>query len=303
MADAQEEHERPSYLRASWQAFKLLLDDYHWITKLLTVLLAACCMLGAVVAYSAPGALGRAIASVNWSSVENMLVSDSFRMLLTLLIALLVGVSIKRRQMAGLLDGDEHYTIGRALAYGYFKNFLVGALLLAREKGRKLYVFKPDSVADLRTFETEDWPKLADLIQPRTEEIVTGHSGRKPLTRRVVVVGAAGIGGEEVWIDFPTTLFTVGDYYASWNRWLSANGRPTVNEPRRRKLEQTQIDDFFRHLKLLMEKDIGYEAVADSGITSVEFAALRRDGQLQLVSLQQVRDLLGAATPAKAADA
>lgn len=289
MSNSPDDERPPSYLRASWRAFLYVLEDYHWVTKALALVLVACCVLGVAAAYWGDGVLAGLMRDVDWRRVERVLTSDSFRMLLTLAIALLIAVSIKRRQAAGLLDGDEHYNIGRALAFGYFKNFLVGTLILAAEKGRTLYIFKPDNVADLRTFEHEVWPEIARKLQTRTEEVRPDtHRASAPLVRRVVVIGSASTGGDEFWMDFPTTLFTVGDYYESWNRWLADNDRPLVHQSRLLKFEQTQIDEFFRHLRLLMTSGIGRKAVEDFGLTQDELIALQEKCYVEL-SLSEFR--------------
>lgn len=214
-------------------------------------------------------------------------------MLLTLIIALLIGISIKRRQAQGLLDGDEHYNVGRALAYGYFKNFLVGALIVAKQHKQILRVFKPESVQDLRRFEDEVWPTLLPAQYSKPFEISSGANlPRTPLKRRIIVVQTASLEGKiEIWLDFPTTLFTIGDYYKSWNRWLSKNDRPSVNPVRLNKFEQTQINEFFRHLKILMEDDIGLNAVEEYGLTPEEMRTLATE-RLQLLSLEELITLL-----------
>lgn len=291
----------PSYLRASWQAFRLVLEDYHWITKLIAVVLVLCCLLGAAVAYWGEGLLARSLAGLNGLGLERLLTSDSFRMLLTLVFALLIAISIKRRQQAGLLDGDEHYNIGRALAFGYFKNFLVGTLLLARSKGRKLHIFKPANVDDLRRFEREVWPQITGRLQTRAEEVNPDAGLRRPpLVRRVVVIGAAQVDGEEMWLDFPTTLFTIGDYYASWNRWLVQDGRVPTEAAQLLKLEQGQIEEFFRHLRLLMTSDIGLNAVQEFGLTQSELLALQQQHCVE-ISLPELRARLTQAGPATGA--
>jgi len=289
------EEGQPGHLRASWNAFCLVLEDYHWITKLIAIALVLCCLLGAGVAYWGEGLL-----LSRQPALERLLVSDAFRMLLTLVFALLIAVSIKRRQNAGLLDGDEHYSIGRALAFGYFKNFLVGTLMLAREKQRTLYIFKPASVQDLRRFEHEVWPEIVRRMQTRTEDIgAVAHARREPLTRRVVVIEAARSGDEEFWMDFPTTLFTVGDYYESWNRWLTSNHKPAIHPTRLLRFEQQQIDEFFRHLRLLMTSDIGGKATAEFGLAPAELAQLQQQHFVEL-SLPEFRARLETANPAPA---
>ena len=294
------ESESENYLFASWQAFKHLLEDYHWFTKALTVFLVICCLLGIADAYFGPELLAHWVGLLNWSSIQKTLISDSFRMLLTLIIALLIGISIKRRQAQGLLDGDEHYNIGRALAYGYFKNFLVGALIVAKQHKQILRVFKPESVQDLRRFEDEVWPTLLPAQYSKPFEISSGANlPRKPLKRRIIVVQTASLEGKiEIWLDFPTTLFTIGDYYESWNRWLSKNDRPSVEPVRLNKFEQTQINEFFRHLKILMEDDIGLNAVEEYGLTMEEMRTLAIE-RLQLLSLEKLITLLKVRTAPK----
>lgn len=273
-------------LRKAWAAFRLVLDDYHWVTKLTGVFILGCCLLGSVVAYRGAGLLQ----NVAWVRLERVLVSDSFRMFLTLVFGLLVAIAIKRRQVEGRLDGDEHYNIGRALAFGYFKNFLVGALCLAREKDKKLHVFHPANVAQLRRFQAEVWPRIEARFKPEpidTRLVAADES--KPLTRRIIVV--TGVDDGALWFDFPTTLFTIGDYYASWNRWLADNGRPHIDALQQREIEQTQIKDFFRHLALLGQQGTGLDAVPEYGLTRQGLRNLF-EHQLEQVSLEQLERML-----------
>lgn len=283
-------------LKASWQAFRLVLHDYHWITKLIAVALVLCCILGAGVAFWGEGLLMPAAENKQLLALERLLVSDPFRMLLTLVFALLIAVSIKRRQEAGLLDGDDHYSIGRALAFGYYKNFLVGTLLLAREKNRQLFVFKPQTVDELRHFERALWPDIVRKIQTRSEDVRPGQ--QQPLTRRVVVIGAAtDDDGQEFWLDFPSTLFTVGDYYESWNRWLAHEGKATIHPEQLKRLEQKQIDSFFQHLRALLSCDIGQKAVQELELNRGELKTLLEKHYVEL-NLEQLRERLALVEPA-----
>lgn len=287
-----------STLKASWRAFKLVLHDYHWITRLIAVALVLCCLLGAAVAFWGEGLIAHPAATERLLAVERLLVSDPFRMLLTLVFALLIAVSIKRRQDEGLLDGDEHYSIGRALAFGYFKNFLVGTLLLARHKNRILCVFKPQTVDELRSFEHEVWPDIVRKTQTRTEDVRPGLSSQHPpLTRRVVVIGSATADdGQEFWVDFPSTLFTVGDYYESWNRWLEHEGKATIHPDQLKQLEQKQIDGFFHHLRALMSGDIGKKAVQEFDLSLGELKILLAQHYEEL-NLEQLRQRLAQMGP------
>lgn len=282
-----------SYLALSWRAFKLLLDDYHWVTKAASLLLIFSCLLGVFVVSFGAGVLDTLVGWVSWKRIEDVLISESFRTLLTLLIALLVGVSIKRRQLEGLLDGDDHYNIGRALAFGYFKNFLVGALLIAKRNNTVLQVFRPQSVGELRRFEEEVWPRIDSSVHAKPREIDSSlTANKKPLARRIIIVQSIQSGRQgELWLDFPTTLFTIGDYYQSWNRWLARERKAMVSSANLNKFEGRQIAEFFRHLEILMRDGIGLQAVDDYQLSASELAALF-DKQLVLLSLDDLEKLL-----------
>ena len=285
----------PTRLRASWRAFLLVWRDYHGFTKLVTFVLIACSVLGIVAAFRERSLF----VEPAWAAqLEKALASDAFRGLLALIIALLVAISIKRRQEAGLLDGDDHYSIGRALAFGYFKNFLVGALQVAKARGHVLHVFHPRGVQDLRTFESQVWPRVQAQFQTVAREIDPAlTAARKPLVRRVVAMQIAGEGGQrEFWLDFPTTLFTVGDYYESWNRWLEQQDKPLVEERQLLEFEQGQIGEFFRHLHLLMTSGIGIKAVQDHGLNEGDLKDLL-DHHYKLVTLDDLTDLLSLPPP------
>lgn len=285
--------EPASFSKASWRAFQLLRADYHPVTQFIGVFLAACCVLGIVLAYRGPGLLPTSVAGMDGKALENLLTSDAFRMLLGLLIALMIGISIKRRQVAGVLDGDENYNIGRALAFGYFKNFLVGALQVAKVNGQVLHVFEPHNVEDLRNFERKIWPQVASQFTTVAWEVDPAlTAARKPLVRRVIAMQISDAGGQrELWLDFPTTLFTIGDYYESWNRWLVTQNKPMLDEKQLLGFEQMQIAEFFRHLKALMTSDIGYVAVQDHGLTADGLADLLNN-HYRLVNMATLTDLL-----------
>lgn len=113
--------------------------------------------------------------------------------LLALLVELLVGISIKRQQVLDQLDSTDHYTIGCALTCGYFRNFLVGALLVMEAKGSRLHVIEPHSVEELRTLENAIWPQLQPDFNARTEEVAAvARVDHKPLRRCIIVVACWG---------------------------------------------------------------------------------------------------------------
>lgn len=292
---------RPLASLAPWlqtaRAFVELVRDYQWPTRVVTALLAALAVLG-----TAAAALGQPVsqwlgAHAKVVQAEQALTSDPFLTLLALLVALFVGIAIKRQQLLGQLDGSDHYTIGRALAYGYFKNFLVGALLVMEAKGSRLHVVKPASVEDLRMLEDEVWPQLQPDLNARTEEVAAvARFGHKPLRRRVIVLAGWGEAAEPFYIDFPTTLFTVADYYASWNRWARRNDRPYIDDQRLASYQQQQINDFFRHLHELVdspdgEVPVGVDAVAEHGLQADALQRLFRD-RLVEISLDELRQRL-----------
>lgn len=292
--------DRPFHELSWWgqtqRAFAGMWADYHWTTRTVTLALALLAILGSVNSYlGEPTLLQRLFQADETNPVirfESALTSDPFLTLLALAVALFVGIAIKRRQLLGQLDGDEHYNIGRALAYGYFKNFLVGALILARRRQQPLYVFKPESVRDLHAFESDVWPTL----EPRRKEIVEVKDfeliDQKPLPRRIIVIDQVEQASGTLLFDFPTTLFTVGDYYKSWNRWEHLNNRAGIAEDRIPKLQQMQINSFFRHVNDLGHSEAGREVVPEFGLADARELAELFDRHLVLVSLSQLRTML-----------
>ena len=289
-----------SRLGQARRAFAEMRRDYHWSTKTVTAALAVFAVIGTMGAY-----LGQPLTQYVGLAethpavrLEKALVSDPFLMLLTLLVALFVGIAIKRHQLLGKLDGADHYTIGRALAYGYFKNFLVGALLVVQAKGEKLHVFKPRNVDDLKTFEREVWPKLQPELKTHTVEVTqVARFGSQPLTRRIIVIGGVGGASGLLYFDFPTTLFTVADYYEAWNEWCVRNKRAFIALDRLAGYQQQQINDFFRHLHELVTgtddaEPVGPKAVQEHGLSAEQLQELFRNHLVE-VSLDDLRQRLG----------
>lgn len=300
-----EPEQRPIHDLPWWQqtqrAFAELRRDYHWTTKLVTAALAFFAVVGTVDVFTGTTVmelLGFSNSHVG-VRLEKALISDPFLMLLTLLIALFVGIALKRHQLLGKLDGADHYTIGRALAYGYFKNFLVGALLRAQADGQRLHVFKPRNVDELKTFETQVWPRLEPERNTRVLEVKhVAQVDRKPIQRRIIVIDELQGGTGPLYFDFPTTLFTVADYYEMWNEWSERN-RPAafIAKDRLPGYQQQQINDFFRHLRELVEGSdglppVGPRAVQEHGLDAATLQRLFRDHLVEL-SLDELRVRLG----------
>jgi hypothetical protein len=282
-----------SWWKQTYEAFSALRKDYHWPTELVTVSLVALTLLAALDVYIGSTLAQQAgLAEGHWAvRLEKTLTSDPFRMLLTLLIALFVGIVIKRQQTRGKIGGADDYSIGRALAYGYFKNFLVGALLAVQARGGTLHVFRPASVRDLQDFEQHIWPALQNGRQTRVVEAIDATaSGSKPLKRRVIVIEGFDASGL-MYFDFPTTLFTVADYFAVWNQWLIERERPPIAEDALPGYHQKQIDDFFNELDKLVHSDFGLNAVKEFGLSSNDLRQLFKD-RLREISLPQLRELV-----------
>lgn len=286
-----------------WQRLReaalALWDEYTWLTRGATVLLVLACVFGMLVAaVGDSGCIFGSALCVLPAAVQRALASDAFRTLVTLLIALLVAIHLKERQIEGKLDGSQHYDIGRALAYGYFSNFLVPSLLIARAEGQPLQVIQPTDVADLEDFARRTWP----LIRSRTDTLSTEQAYQRslglPLKRSILVLSslrtAAGVEAPRELFDFPSTLFTLHDYYDTWNQWLREQGSPEIPVPRIRALQQRQIGAFFGHLTELSRSEIGLASVRELGLTLAQLGELF-DGYFRPITPAELRSKLGLA--------
>ncbi len=245
-----------------------LWKEYTWLTRGATLLLVLACVFGMYV--TAGGDLSCALRQAPcWPSPAwvQALASDAFRTLITLLIALLVAIHLKERMLEGKLDGSQHYDVGRALAYGYFRNFLVPALLIARDEKQVLHVIRPGNVEDLEKFVKETWPAIRSRTSTLSTDKAYEANQSAPLKRSILVLTSlSGKDGEQRELfDFPSTLFTVHDYYETWNEWLDKEGKALIKPGRLRELQERQIKAFFEHLRELSRTDIGERAVADLG--------------------------------------
>lgn len=250
---------RPLRWRDIRQAMHDLWLDYNWPVKLTLVLIVLASLWGMVVA-GWPG-IGAAA-----PPVVHAMTSDAAVTLLTFLIAFMIAVNFYIRARRGVLDGDEHYNIARALAFGYFKNFLVPALQLARREGRTLHVFRPTSMSELRQYSTEIEPRVRRMFEHQWLPLVDDPAPGGPPRRTVLALQAPRDGrpGEEpFYFDAPTALFTVNDFYAALNRRRVEDDKEPLNPETVNRYQNGQIDSFFRHLQYLFDTVAGYRAVAD----------------------------------------
>ena len=267
------------------EAIKDLWRDYHWPTKIAAGLLILSCLAGAALA--------------GWPSVEarsgaalRVFTSDAFRTLLTLIIGLFIAVNFYIRARRGVLDGDEHYNVARALSFGYFKNFLVPALQLAGREGAVLQVFQPRSMDDLRAYTSRIEPRIRERFDhewlPLVEEPLPGGPPRRTVLaiRRPIDADGAADQVEPFFFDAPTALFTVQDFYAALNRRRIEQGKEPIDDRTQLRYQEGQISSFFRQLEFLFTTDAGHEAVRDLVPTLEMLGALR--SSLRYVSADEL---------------
>lgn len=278
---------RPSWGRLL-TALVELWKEYTWFTRGATLLMVVAALVNIATTASEDGAVCLA-GPLCWMPpwLQRALGSDGTIALLTLAIALGIGVHIKVRLQQGLLDGSDHYDIGRALAYGYFSNFLVPALVLVRNESRRLQrphaqrlrlrmVF-PSFVGELDQFKAQVEPTIREKAGKRDLEGVY-RTGGTLVRRSILVVSRIGPeAGEPVYFDFPTTLYTLHDYYTSWNTWLLENRKTPMDDARIAVLEQEQVNTFLRHLRALAHSSAGVYAVRDLELTQAELEKLFDD--------------------------
>ncbi len=258
--------------RQGWAAFKDLVAEYNWPTKTATLALALAAFVS--IGKEFPCIAGDLCLSESW---RNALSSDGMLTLLSLTVAFCIGIHIKLRQAQGLVDGSENYSIGRALAYGYFSNFIVGAMLTLRAEGDRLgmpaghrpvmHIVFPTDVEKLDTFRHSIEKNVRVHTEPRNIEGLAGVH-QKLFKRSLLALSQLDDTGRSVdayYLDFPTTLYTMHDYLQSWNAWLDRNGRESLREHQVRELQQKYISDFFAHLKELSGSDMGVEAASRLG--------------------------------------
>ena len=291
-------------LRALWR-------EYTLFTRAVTLALVGVALMNIAIAYAGPSACvwePLCFLPSNWQSV---LASDGAATLLTLIIALAVGVHMKVRARQGLLDGSEHYDIGRALAYGYFVNFLAPALLLVHNESRKqmapsalplrLWVVFPSTVGELTQFKSDVEPLIRERTRTRELQGVY-QTGGTVIQRSLLVVskqqGEAASGGD-CYFDFPTTLYTLHDYYAMWNAWQIEHKNSVINDDVMQEDEQRQMNVFFAQLHNLFNSSVGLKGVNHLGIGSVAELSTLYNNHFQRVAPEQLLALLSDGVAAK----
>jgi hypothetical protein len=279
-------------LRSVGRAVRDMNRDYHWPSKIVLTLLVVACLLGAAIA-------GWPRATSNWPGPLRALGSGDMETLLALVLALLVAIRFYQRADAGTLDGDEQYNVARALAFGYFKNFLVPALRLADRDNEQLYVFCPQSMDDLAVYSTEMEPRVRRLFDHEWQPVVPQPEHGAP--RRTVLVvqrrrePLATAEGPTVpfMFDAPTALFTVQDFYGALNRRRVDDGAEPLSPQNVLRYQNQQIDSFFRHLALLFQSDYGWPAVRDLVATPTALAQLH--ARMHLAHADDIRSWYPAA--------
>lgn len=254
-----------------------LWQDYPWFTRCATLLLIGAALLNMAVNAQAPESLDLWPLTHVPPAWQQALASDGMLTLCTLLVALGIALYLKQRQIKGLLDGADHYDIGRALAFGYFSNFLVSALVLVRDESTRqnrrlvLRMISPRNIKDLEDFKHTVEPLVDKLTAKRDLEGVYRHGA--PLVKRSMLVlskVSSASDQEEIFFDFPTTLYTLHDYYATWNVWLEENGRPPLATETIDLLQERQIVAFKRHLLDLSRSQVGLNAVTHLGLQELD---------------------------------
>ena len=255
-------------LSEGWTAFVLLWNEYTWVTRGATLILIVVSFLS--ITKELDCVTKPFCISIAWMTA---LTSDGMFSLWALIIALCVGIHLKMRQEKGLLDGTQHYNIARALAYGYFSNFLVGALLHIRKRSEalklapnnrlKLRVVFPSTLQELDQFRKTLEHEFSAKTKNQSIDGVFVEASQTIRRNVLVLTTAAGEtpAGQDFYLDFPTTLYTVQDYFKTWNIWLKQERRRLIPDDEIARLQQRQIKDFFRHLEELSDSDVGVEAV------------------------------------------
>ena len=274
MTDTSSSRGTPLRIDLVIEALKDLWRDYHWPTKATVALLILSCIVGATLA-------GWPSIYAGSNPVLKFFASDAFRTLLTLVIGLFIAVNFYIRARRGVLDGEEHYNIARALAFGYFKNFLVPALQLARRERAELQVFQPQSMADLEAYASRIEPRIRERFEhewlPLVEEPRPDGPPRRTVlaVRRPIGTPAVGQQSQPFFFDAPTALFTVQDFYAALNRRRTEQHKEPIDDKTQLRYQNGQIDSFFRHLDFLLTTDTGHDAVGDLVATMDELRELR----------------------------
>lgn len=255
----------PSEPRASlWRSFRLSVSDmwrdYHLPTKVVfSVLLAS--IVGALVLGTWPEI------APNPPWWVRLVFGDPFRALLTFAIAFFIAVNFYSRARQGTVAGDEHYSIARGLSFGYFKNFLVMALLYAEKEGREVRIFKPNSLAELKLYDTVIAPHVRRQYQAEMVDVTADLGPHVKRSRRTILSlqspVAAGGTTPLFLFDAPSTLATVGDFYDAINRQRMSDGKAPLADATVADYQRGQITRFFTQLEFLFTEDASLTGVDD----------------------------------------
>jgi hypothetical protein len=283
----------PLTVPAILEGVKDLWGDYHWPSKGVVALLLSSCIVGAALA--------------GWPSVEvgsnpalKVFASDAFRTLLTLSIGLFVTINFYMRARRRILQGDEHHSIARALAFGYFRNSLVPALQIAVREGAQLQVFRPQSMEDVQVFTSrlepqirehfeEVWLPLVEPPIPDRQSRRTALALRRPLTRPSEVEPS-----QAFFFDIPSDLFTALDFCSALNRPRVEQHRQPIDESLLIAYQEGQVDSFFGQLDVLFTTHVGSRTVGELGPTLAAISSLRMS--LRYVGLDELESRYPAPT-------
>lgn len=274
----------------TWQAFTTLWMAYHWPTKLLMLVFVLLCVWGAYLAGWTDKVLP------GWAFPSNELLralgSDAVRSVVTLGAALAVALATYREISRGMLSGDANYDVGRATAYGYLRNFLVIALLVAEREDGTVAVFRPNSIEELKDFVERIWPHIGQYLKAERRDLDPGaeHADvMRGMRRTAMMVYTEGGQPEEkpVIFDPPTTLMVIHDYYASRNQRLKIEGRAILSESQLRTFQTAQINSFFLHLTELISQSSDERALKDFGVDAERLKRLGK--RLDFVSLATLK--------------
>ena len=274
----------------TWQAFTTLWKAYHWPTKLLMGLFVVLCVWGAYLA----GWTDKVLPGWRFPSDEVLraLGSDAVRALVTLAAGLAVALATYREITRGTLSGDAHYDVGRATAYGYLRNFLVIALLVAEREDGTVAVFRPDSIDELKDFVERIWPNIGQHLKAERRDLDPGAEYAAVMrgmrrTAMMVYTEDRQPADKPVIFDPPTTLMVIHDYYASRNQRLFDEGRAILSETQLRTFQTAQINSFFLHLTELITQSNPERALKDFGIDAQRLKRLGK--RLEFVSLATLK--------------
>lgn len=279
-------HEERITASQGWDAFRALVGEYNWPTKTATLVLVLCSALSIGKAF--PCILGSRCLPNEWVEA---LSSDGMLTILSLTVAFCIGIHIKLRLERGLVDGAEHYSIGRALAYGYFSNFIIGVLLTLRAEGERLglppgerpvmHIVFPRNVDDLEGFRESVEKNVK--VHTRSHDLINlGNVDKKLFKRSLLALTQldteAGV-DESFYLDFPTTLYTMQDFLETRRQWQQDNKRPPLRDDEIARLQQKYITHFFAYLEELANSELGVEAAKRLGanLTQADLSALYKE--------------------------